>query len=116
MTLVAMWRNNDPCGGELPMGITLHLEDALTEELRQEASEEHISVEELAHRLMRDALQEHVAARRWRSDNRRRQELIAKKLNGPLTAEEQEEFRQLQALAYQRTAPFDKALLQCRHL
>ena len=39
-------------------------------------------------------------------------ELIAKKLTGPLAAEEAEEFRQLQSLAYERAAPFDKALLQ----
>jgi hypothetical protein len=32
-------------GGRPLMGLTLHLEDALTEELRQEASQEHVSVE-----------------------------------------------------------------------
>ena len=38
------------------MGFTLQLEDALLEELRRQASDEHTSAEELAHRLMRDAL------------------------------------------------------------
>jgi hypothetical protein len=94
------------------MGLTLHLEDALAEELRQEAADEQISVEQLAHRLMRDALQERVAAKRWRSQNRRRLELIARKMNGPLSPKEQEEFRQLQSLACQMASPFDKALLQ----
>jgi len=94
------------------MGLTLHLEDTLAEDLRQEASDEQVSVEELAHRLMRDALQQRLAEKRWRTQNRRRLELIAKKMNAPLTAEEQEEFRQLQALAYQVAAPFDTALLQ----
>jgi hypothetical protein len=94
------------------MGLTLHLEDTLAEELRQEASDERVSVEELAHRLMRDALQQRLAEKRWRAQNRRRLELIAKKMNGPLSAEEQEEFRRLQEACYQIAAPFDTALLQ----
>ncbi len=69
-------------------------------------------MEELAHRLVRDALQQRLAQKRWRSQNRRRLELIAKKMNGPLAAEEQEEFRRLQSEAYQVAAPFDAALLQ----
>ncbi len=93
------------------MEFTLH-EDALAEELRQEAPDEHVSVEELAHRLVCDALRQRVAARLWRARNRRRLELIAKKMNGPLPAPEQEEFRQLQALAYEAAAPFDNVLLQ----
>ncbi len=40
------------------MGITLQIEVVLAEELRQQASDEQTSVEELAHRLMRDALQD----------------------------------------------------------
>jgi hypothetical protein len=94
------------------MGFTLQLEDVLAEELRQQALDEHTSVEELAHRLMRDALEARIAAKRWPSQNRRRLELIAKKLMGPLAAEEEEEFRQLQSLAYERAAPFDRTLLQ----
>jgi hypothetical protein len=94
------------------MEFTVQLEDTLAEELRRQASDEHTSVEELALRLMRDALQERIAARRWRSQNRRRLELIAKKLQGPLAAEEEQEFQQLQALAYERAAPFDRAVLQ----
>lgn len=92
------------------MEFTLRLEDALAEELRQQASDEHTSAEELAQRLMRDTLQERAAARRWHSQNRRRLELIARRLTAPLTSEE-EELRQLQALACERAAPFDKALL-----
>lgn len=94
------------------MGFTLQLEDTLAEELRRQASDEHTSVEELAHRLMRDALRERVAAQRWRSQNGRRLELIAKRLTGPLSAEEEQEFSQLQSLAYARAVPFDKVLLQ----
>jgi hypothetical protein len=94
------------------MAFTLQLEERLAEELRQEASAEHVSVEELAHRLMRDALQQRVAAKRWRSQNRRRLELIAKKMQTALSAEEQEEFGQLQSLAYEMATPLDKVLLQ----
>jgi hypothetical protein len=94
------------------MAFTLQLEERLAEELRQEASAEHVSVEELAHRLMRDALQQRVASKSWRSQNRRRQELIAKKMQAALSAEEQEEFRQLQSLASEMAAPLDQALLQ----
>jgi hypothetical protein len=94
------------------MEFTLQLEDTLAEELRRQASDEHISVEELALRLLRGALRERIAANRWRSQNRRRLELIAKKLNGPLAAEEEQELYQLQSLAPERAAPFDRALLQ----
>jgi hypothetical protein len=94
------------------MEFTLQLEAALAEELRRQASDEHTSVEELAQRLMRDAIQERSAAKRWRAQNRRRLELIAKKLNGPLAPEEAEEFDRLQALAGERATPVDKILLQ----
>ena|ERR1700729_4264144 len=93
------------------MGIMLQLEEALAEELRREASDENTSVEELAHRLVQDALNERLAARRWQSLNRRRLELIAQKLQGTLATPEIEELDQLQSLAYERAAPFDKALL-----
>jgi hypothetical protein len=94
------------------MELTLHLEDGLAEELRQQAADESTSVEELAHRLMSDALQKRIAAKHWRSQNHRRLELIARKLHAPLNAEEEKEFHQLQSLACDRAAPFDEALLQ----
>jgi hypothetical protein len=94
------------------MSLTLQVEDGLAEELRQQASAEQTSVEELAHRLMRDALQERIAAKRWQSQNRRRLELIARRLQGPLTAEEVAELHQLQTLVGERVAPFDRVLLQ----
>jgi hypothetical protein len=65
---------------------------------------------------MSDALREHVAAMRWRDQNRRRLQLIAKKMNGPLSAEEEEEFQRLQALACERAAPFDRLLQTSAHL
>src|SRR5947209_750959 len=111
MLLGQKLRTNQPCGEDRPMEVTVQLEDTLAQELRQQASDEHTSVEELAQRLMRNALQEHVAARHWSSQNRRRLELIARRLTAPLSAEEEAEFRQLQALACERGAPFDKALL-----
>ena len=94
------------------MGFTLQVQDPLADELRQQASDEHISVEELAHRLMRDALRERTATLQWSSQNRRRLELIARRLKTPLTAEEEMEFQQLQTLACERAAPFDGLLLQ----
>lgn len=94
------------------MELTLHLEDALAKELVQQASAEQVPVVELAHRLMRDSLQRCGAESRWRAQNRRRLELIAKKQTTPLSAEEQEEWAQLQANAFEFAAPFDKALRQ----
>jgi hypothetical protein len=99
-------------GGKQFMGFTLHLEGPLAEALRQQALDEHTSVEEYALRLMADAVQERIAAKQWDSSNRRRLELIARKLQGPLTNEEEEEFQQLQALTAERAAPFDRVLLQ----
>src|SRR5437868_6547201 len=94
------------------MSFTIHLEDTLADELRQEASAEDVSVEELAYRLVRDALQQRLVQKRWRNQNRRRLDLIAKKTHAPLSAEEQEEFHHLQSLVYELAAPFDQALLQ----
>lgn len=90
------------------MGFMLQLPDALAEGLRQQVADEQTSVEELALRLMRDARREHIAEMRWRSQNRRRLELITGQLQAPLTAEEEEEFQQLQSLAHERAAPFDR--------
>src|SRR5260370_36288224 len=92
------------------MSITLHLDDVLAEELRREASVECIAPEELARRLVQDALEQRSGQRRWREQNRRRLELIAKKRLTPLTAEEHEEFARLQELACERAAPFDREL------
>jgi hypothetical protein len=92
------------------MSFTFHLDDVLAEELRREASVERIPPEELARRLVQDALEERSAQRRWQEQNNRRLELIAKKRHTPLTAEEYEEFVRLQELASERAAPFDRAL------
>ena len=92
------------------MSITLQLDDELAEELRREASVEQIPPEELARRLVQDALEERSAQRRWHEQNRRRLELIAQKGCTPLTAAEQEEFARLQEVASERAAPFDRAL------
>ena len=71
------------------------------------------SVKELAQRLMRDALREHIAAMRWRSQNRRRLELIAGKQKAPLPAEEVAAFQQLQALAHERCLENDTNQMIC---
>ena len=92
------------------MSITLHFDDVLAEELRREASVECIPPEELARRLVQDALEERSAQRLWQKQNSRRLELIAKKRLAPLTAEEHDEFLRLQDLASERAAPFDRAL------
>jgi hypothetical protein len=94
------------------MDLTVQIEDTLAEELRQEAAAERVSPEELAHRLVRDAFQQRVARRRWPAQNRRRVELIAQKMHGPLPASEQEELDRLQLLAHQRAASFDEELRQ----
>jgi len=92
------------------MSITLHLDDVLAEELRREASIEHIPPEELARRLVQDALEQRSAQRRWQEQNRRRLQLIAKRRQTPLTAEEHEEISRLQELACEQAAPFDREL------
>jgi hypothetical protein len=57
-----------------------------------------------------DALEQRSAQRRWQKQNRRRLELIAKKKQFPLTAEEHTEFVRLQELACEQAAPFDREL------
>jgi hypothetical protein len=92
------------------MSMTLHLDDVLAEELRREASVECIPPEELARRLVQDALEQRSAQRRWQEQNRRRLELIAKKKQSPLTAEEHTELARLQEIAYEQAVPFDRQL------
>jgi len=92
------------------MSLTLHLDDAVAEALRQAASAERVPPEELANRLVREALERRMAERQWESHNRRRLELIARKSQGPLTPAEVEEFTRLQELAAARAAPFDREL------
>ncbi len=94
------------------MKLTLQLEDGMAELLRAEASEEQVSVEDLAQRMVRQALQERIATNTWRTQNRRRLELIATKSTSPLTVEEQQELGRLQTLAERAAVPFDKVLLQ----
>ncbi len=94
------------------MSITLHLDDVLAEELRREASAESIPPEELARRLVGEGIEQRLAERQWQVRNRRRLELIAKKKQAPLTAEEQKEFSRLQELVCERAAPFDRELRQ----
>jgi hypothetical protein len=101
------------------MNLTLHFDDRVAAALRQEASVECTSPEELARRLVNEALEQRFAERRWQEQNRRRLELIAKKSHTPLSAEEAEEFGRLQELACERASPFDRELrrmveeLQC---
>src|SRR4051812_44248315 len=99
-----------PGWSRIPMSLTLHLDDVLAEGLRREALIECIPAEELARRLVHDALEQRSAQRRWQEENRRRLELIAKKRQTSLTAEEHEEFGRLQALVCERALPFDREL------
>ncbi len=92
------------------MSFTLHLDDAVAETLRQEASALRVPPEELANRLVREALELRIAERQWESQNRRRLDLIAKKGEGGLSSAEVEEFTRLQELASARAAPFDREL------
>jgi hypothetical protein len=94
------------------MGITLEIEDELAEDLRQEASAENTSVEELARRLVRDGLRQKVASKRWYSRNLRRIELINRDLDSRLSEAERAELEQLQAeidryLEQQSPLPFE---------
>ena len=83
----------------------------MAETLRQEASALRVPPEELANRLVREALELRVAERQWESQNRRRLELIAKKGQDGLSAAELEEFTRLQEfpvpLNFPRIAPVD---------
>jgi hypothetical protein len=92
------------------VSFTLHLDDVVAETLRQEASALRVPPEELANRLVREALRLRIAERQWESQNRRRPELIANKGQAGLSPAELEEFTQLQELAGARAAPSDHEL------
>jgi hypothetical protein len=67
------------------MGTTIQLDETLAAQLRSEASARQLSIEELSHRLLTEAVQRIEVSSRWGARNQRRIELIRKSTRVKLT-------------------------------
>jgi hypothetical protein len=70
------------------MNLTLSLDEPLATQLRREASARHLAPEQVAHDLLGRALARIAEEENWRGINQRRGELIRKRREHGLTAEE----------------------------
>jgi hypothetical protein len=93
------------------MSVTITLTNPLAEELQAQAAARQLTVEELAVRLLGEAVQQLDNAGRWQAQNARRLALLRKSKMAPLGAEEQAKLQQLQAVADQQLEQVDQRLL-----
>ena len=93
------------------MQLTISLDEALAEQLRQRASAKDLSPEQAARELLGDALHHIAEEEAWGLSNQRRAELIQKSRCLGLTAEESRELDRLQAALDRRLEATDRQLL-----
>ena len=93
------------------MGITIQLDETLAAQLRSEASARRLSIEQLSHSLLTEAVQRIEVSSRWGARNQRRIELIRKSTRVNLTPEEQAKLDELQAELHERLEATDQQLL-----
>ena len=94
------------------MPMTIQLDEELALQLRTMASARRLPAEELARKLLGDALQDLDDHEQWGVLNRRRLTLIDKKcFSLPLSPEEEAELEALQNELDRRLEPLDKKLL-----
>lgn len=93
------------------MTLTINIDDALVEQLKKKALSRHLSVEELATRLLGQAVEQFDEADQWREKNQRRLALIRKSTHMPLNSAEKQELQELQSMLDQQLEPVDDQLL-----
>ena len=93
------------------MHLTISLDEALAEQLRQRASARALSPEQVASELLSDALHQIAEDEAWGLSNQWRAALIQKSRCLGLTAEEGRELDRLQATLDQRLEETDRQLL-----
>lgn len=93
------------------VSVIINLDEPLSTKLDRQASARRLGLEEFAHHLPGEALQQLELAEHWRATNRRRLELIRNSTAMPLSQEEEAELQQLQEELDQRLEPADNRLL-----
>jgi plasmid stability protein len=93
------------------MSLEISVPDVLADRLRLRAEAEHVSVEELARRILQRGLEPPLAAEQWNAVNRRRVQLIEKRFSVGLSADEEQQLRQLQEMADRQLEKLDERLI-----
>ena len=93
------------------MSLEITVPDTLADRLRQRAEAEHVSVEELAQRILRHGLEPPLAPEHWNAVDQRRVQLIEKRFSGGLSTDEQQQLRRLQDMADQQLEKLDERML-----
>ena len=99
------------------MSVTITVTDGLADQLAGRAKAQNVSVQDLAIRILDQAVAGSDGDQQWRSLNTRRVALIKKSFRVPLSPEEMQELQQLQATADKRVDHLDdKVLCDLRQL
>jgi hypothetical protein len=93
------------------MTLIININDALVERLKKKALAKHLSVEELATRLLGEAVEQLDDEEQWQEKNQRRLALIRKSTYSSLAAADETELQTLQSILDQRLEPVDDRLL-----
>jgi hypothetical protein len=93
------------------MTFTITVDDALADQLRKQAATRQLSAEDLAVRLLSEAVEQLEDTERWGQYHQRRVALIHQSATTHLSAEEAAELDALQAALDRRLASMDDRLL-----
>ena len=93
------------------MSVTITLDTMVASQLQAQASLERLSTEELAQKLLAEAVQQRARSAITDAANRRRVELVRKSNRGTLSGAEAVEMERLQAQLDERLERWDQELL-----
>lgn len=94
------------------MTLAIYVYDNLAQRLQQEAKNQSVSVDELAVKILDQAVPNTSGDEDWGKRNQRRLELIRQSTRGELSKQEQAELDQLQGWLDERFESFDAGFLQ----
>lgn len=92
------------------MSVVIKVHDDLARRLQSEAGSRNLSVENLAIRILDDAVPASGTDADWGKRNKRRLELIRKSTRSELAEQEQAELDELQSVLDERFESFDRGL------
>src|SRR5271157_17416 len=93
------------------MPVTITLDTVVASQLQAQASLERLSAEDLAQKLLAEAVQQRARSAITEAANRRRVELVRKSNRGTLSGDETTELDRLQAQLDERLERWDQELL-----
>ncbi len=93
------------------MSVTIILDSTVASQLQAQASLERLSAEDLAQKLLAEAVQQRARSVITEAANRRRVDLVRKSNRGTLSGDEAAELRRLQTQLDERLERWDQELL-----